>query len=413
MSGIFQENKKELFISISSWTIAFILISSVLIQLNYRSRDPDSALYSDMTAKMAERPLKEFIAPQWWGLWNNQGPFHEHPVGFFIFPVLLTKIGLPADQSVYIVNAVFQLLTLFLLAKIAEPFCSAIEARALLWIAQLLPIAFAYRIRGNHEQAVLFFLLLALFGLERVTRNFLWTLCLFISLLATMLIKGLFVLFAIAICLFWALFRSGNRKIKGRIVRILSILISLFLLAICVHLYEQLYVASTGDSFLQGYLGKWIGYGMNRGENFFSSRLINVVWYMGRLVWFSFPWSIVFFVLIWMKRRSLYRWYISLGETREHHFIEGVALSLGMAAIYVIVLSTMNRTVDRYIFPIHYMIGTVGIIASIRRWPRWQRAVAKLDRRVAYWPAAVWFAGCALSLLGNLMRLPYIKVWTK
>ena len=44
---------------------------------------------------------------------------------------------------------------------------SEVEARALRLFAQLLPIAFTFRVRANHESALLLCLLLALYGLER------------------------------------------------------------------------------------------------------------------------------------------------------------------------------------------------------------------------------------------------------
>lgn len=409
----FMKNRGGKLPIIGAWAIAFLIISVILISTNYRSRDPDSALYSDMAAKMGTLPLKDFIAPQWWGLWNNQGLFREHPIGFFIVPVLFIKLGLPANQACYLVNALYQILSLLLIYKLAQPFCAAMEARSLLWIIQLLPISFAYRIRANHEQAVLLCLLLALFGIERVRNRLSWVLCVASALFGLMLIKGLFVFFGIAICFFWAIFRTPEINQKSRLKPIWAMIVVIIFLGVVVVAYESIYFHTTGESFLKVYVGKWVGLGIGQHGSFLVNRMYHLVWYLARILWFACPWSFLFLGLLWKYRKSLGRWFFSFRNSVQNMALEGFVLSLGVVAIYVFVLSLSSHKADRYIFPAHFFTAAVGIVASLRIWPKWRCFVEKLDNHFAFFPALVWMLCCFSSLVGSLLHLPWVKIWTK
>src|SRR4029453_18376734 len=89
-------------------------------------------------------------------------------------PAALARLGYPSLQAAYAANAVYQVLCLLLLGRLAAVFVSGAESRLVPVLAQLLPIAFVFRVRANHEQALLLFLLLALLGTEKARTRPAW-----------------------------------------------------------------------------------------------------------------------------------------------------------------------------------------------------------------------------------------------
>ena len=116
--------------------------------------------------------------------------FREHPAGLFFPAALLARLGYPASQAAFAVNLLYQVLTLVLLARLAGALAGEPDARALAWILQLLPLAFAYRVRANHEQPLVMFLAAALLGLEHARRDPRWSLLTVAGLLGLLLVKG-------------------------------------------------------------------------------------------------------------------------------------------------------------------------------------------------------------------------------
>ena len=125
----------------------------VLVAIDYRSRDPDSALYARLSGELATRPASLWIAPEWNGAWDQQGLFREHPVGILLPSTLLVRAGVPGGQAAYIANMLYQAAVIALIPLVAGVLVSGVEARSLGWLLQLLPVSFAYRIRGNQEHA--------------------------------------------------------------------------------------------------------------------------------------------------------------------------------------------------------------------------------------------------------------------
>ena len=134
------------------WLLVLLGVGVLLPLIGFEARDPDSSLYAAMAADLSTRPVSQWLTPEWRGQWGNEGLFREHPVGIFLPSAALASLGYPAAQAAYLVNAVYQVLTLVLLQRLAAFYVPGAVARSLAWIIQLLPIAFAYRIRANHEQ---------------------------------------------------------------------------------------------------------------------------------------------------------------------------------------------------------------------------------------------------------------------
>ena len=118
-------------------------------------------------ASSPQQPPSRWIAPEWRGAWNQEGLFREHPAGILLPSVVLIRAGIPAGQAAYIVNMLYQVAVIALIPLVAGVVVKGFEARSLAWILQLLPVSFAYRIRGNQEHPLLMCFLALIYGTER------------------------------------------------------------------------------------------------------------------------------------------------------------------------------------------------------------------------------------------------------
>src|SRR4029453_14302812 len=149
------------------WSCALAIAAALLVATDYRSRDPDSALYARLSGELAPQPPSRWIAPEWRGAWDQEGLFREHPAGILLPPVVLIRAGDPAAQAAYIVNMLYQGAVIALIPLVAGVVVKGFEARSLAWVLQLLPVSFAYRIRGNQEHPLLMCFLALVYGTHR------------------------------------------------------------------------------------------------------------------------------------------------------------------------------------------------------------------------------------------------------
>jgi 4-amino-4-deoxy-L-arabinose transferase-like glycosyltransferase len=178
---------------IAIWTLCFAIVSVLLVVTRFASDDPDSALYAALSERLAAGPPSHWIAPQWWGHWDMEGWFREHPIGVMALPTLLGAIGVPAVQAAYIVGIAAGLAALLLIASLVSRLTSRDDARIVLVLLQLMPMASIFRIRANHEYPMLVCLLVALVGFDAVRRSWRWWWIAPVALTAGLLVKGVFV----------------------------------------------------------------------------------------------------------------------------------------------------------------------------------------------------------------------------
>ena len=171
----------------------------MLVARGFSSGDPDSALYAGIADRLAQEPVRRWIAPEWWGFWPEAqmtGLFREHPAGVFLMSAALTRVGVPAAQGAYVIGIGAGLASLLLMASLIRRVTTRDEARAALVLLQLMPVAFIFRIRANHEYPILVCLLLALLGLAWIGERRPWwmgALAVAAGLAGGLLIKGVFV----------------------------------------------------------------------------------------------------------------------------------------------------------------------------------------------------------------------------
>ena len=392
--------------SLGWWVCALAISTAALGLAHFRSRDPDSELYARIAADLAERPVRSWIAPMWPKGAYVEGLFQDHPAGLFLAPALLARLGYPALQASYAVGLFYTAATFAVLPGALGAFAPQ-EGPLLASFCQLLPIFFVFRVRANHEPAVALFLLLSIWGAERVWRGFRGGLLVLVaSLAALMLVKGFFA-FPAALCALLFLYvraRAHGVPPGPLLVRaLLSLSAALAAVALC---YEGLYRDVTGESFLQGYVQRSFRLGEG-GEGPWSPAIVpyNLLFYCGRILWFAFPWSLVFLAAAFQKARAG-RLFPSIDPKAQ-----GLVFALGSCVIYVGLFSLSGRRAERYIFPVYLLVGALGLVDGLDRWPWLRRAASRLEAARSALPALVWLALFGFHLASMRLALPRVKVW--
>ena len=369
------------------WAGVWLLAAALIAATQYTSRDPDSRLYAGIAARLADEPLRQWIAPEWWGLWETHGPFYEHPAGLFILPAALANLGYPAGQSAYAVNAFYQIAVLILVALIASAVVPRNEARALQWLLQLLPIAFVFRVRANHEYAVLAGILLAVYATERSRTRPWWVIGMMVGFSAVLLVKGVFAFVVPVICALWLFARDGRIRMARHAWATVAMMPLIGVLGAWT--YDAAYFQVAGRAFLEEYIGRQLPQDqLITGVSAVWRPAYNLAWYLSRILWYAFPWSIVAGVVV---IREVWK-----GNWRPRMAHQGAWFAIVASAILVVAFSLAHRKADRYIIPVYFIIAAVGAVDGIRRFPWLRRVVDRLDR--PWVPPAMYLLLCILRL---------------
>ena len=389
-----------------SWLVVLAAGWTGLIAVNYRARDPDSRLYAEISARMAMAPAEGWIAPEFPQGWYMNGLYREHPVGLFVPSAALARLGYPPEQAAYAMNAVYQVLGIVLLQRLAATRVPDLEARALGWLIQLLPIAFTFRIRANQEAAVLLCLLAALYGTERVRERPRFAVLTAAGLVGLLLVKGIFAGFGPALCVLWLASRrvaTGERG--GDRAAWAGIAAGVLAMAVAAAVYELLYRQASGEPFWSFYVARQLGVAAatTDASSPIGGWIYNLVWYLGRVLWFPFPWSLALALALWRASRG------SREGGADAAARAGALFAIAAGALYVGLFCFSDRRADRYIFPVYYAVGAAGIVAALRGIPSLRKLVTRLDR--PWLPAAMWGMTFALHLVAGRLGLPTVKVW--
>ncbi len=389
---------------VALWLAAIAAAAALLVATDYSSRDPDSALYAKLAAGLAPLPPNRWIAPEWGGAWNHQGPFREHPVGILVLPALLIRGGFPPLQASYVVNMLYQVGVILLVPLVAAAVVKGVEARSLAWLLQLLPVAFVYRIRANQEHATLLCFLAVLYGTHRSREHPGWIALTIAAFCFFVLIKGVFALIALCGAVLWLLVgadgpkesdTSGSRRWPW-----LGLVTSVAAAVIMMMSYEALYRRTTGESFLAFYNATRLGSSIHLTDpRIVGQTLVNTVWYVSRLLWFAFPWSIAALCATW-----IWLWPKATASGALDRAAErGMTWALLFTAVSIAIWSPAAVRAERFIFVAYYVIGGLGAVAAVRRFAGMSRLVARLDR-YAWLPTAVWFLTFVLNLASRELR---------
>jgi hypothetical protein len=383
--------------------VAFVLLALT----GYASRDPDSTVYAGIAARMSAEPPARWIAPEWWGAWGNEGLFREHPIGIFVLPAALARLGYPPVQAAYAVNAAFQALALVLVSAVAARLATPRESRALGWALQLILIAFVFRIRANQEYAVLAGVLAALYATERSRTRLSWAWLTAAAFAWVLLVKGVFGLMVPALCAVWLAARQDGEPAR-RLAPWAALGTTLLVAPLLTVAYEALYRSVADQSFLAFYLGPRLDAGAV-AEGSLTRWPYNVMWYTGRLVWYALPWSV--FAL---GALAAYVHHLGGGVSRRivaqlsRESRAGLAFAAVSSAMLVGAFALSDRKADRFIFPAYFIFAAAGAVTAVRCSPRVSRVVDALDK--PWVPAACWLVLFLLRLASGTL-LPRFTFW--
>jgi hypothetical protein len=383
------------------WCLAAAAAAWMLVAADFRSRDPDSALYARLSRELAQQPPARWIAPEWGGAWNHEGLFREHPVGILIPSVLLIRAGVPAGQAAYIVNMGYQVAVIVLVALVAGLVVSGLEARTLAWALQLLPVSFAYRIRANQEHPLLMCFLALLYGTHKSRTQPAWVIVMILSFCFLVLVKGAFAMFALVAAALWIVIMpapaaGSNRWAWGGLAA------TAIAAALMVAGYEALYVRTTGESFLDFYRTTRLGGSMRVSDpQVIPHALGNVGWYLIRVLWFAAPWSLLAVAAAWVWGRSKARGRAS--EAFDLASDRGLQWSMLVTMVFIAVLSPALVRAERFIFPTYFIVGAVGVVVAMRISAAVHRLASRADR-YTWLPVATWFVTFLLSLGAKVLR---------
>jgi 4-amino-4-deoxy-L-arabinose transferase-like glycosyltransferase len=404
-SPVSTDDRRAVWIQTIAWAVVVVIAAAVLAGFDYRTRDPDSALHADIVSDLARKPIEGWLAPEWGGHWNRQGWYREHPPGLFLLSMPLVWLGCPAPQAPFVVNAVFQILCLLLLQRLARVFATNTEARAVGWLLQLMPIAFVFRIRANHEQLVLFFYLAALLTTEKARTRPSWFGATAFATVGAVLVKGVFAAIVPLSCSLWLLWRPAATPSLRRVTWA-GIGLVVAVAAGSAAWYEYAYRAITSESFFGFYATQQLGLAAHQRADtailMVAQKLGNLGWYVGRVLWFAFPWGLILLPLLVPRVRRAWNWNAAM--TRE------LGLLLALAAMYVGVLSLSDRRADRYAFPAYYIVGLLGAVVSMRSVPHAGRIARALERVYPFEHVMVWAITFVLALAPLWNRIPKFKL---
>lgn len=395
--------------ALSWWAAALAAGWTALAAIDYRARDADSRLYAEISERMAAAPAPGWIAPDFPPGWYMSGLFREHPAGLFVPAAALAAAGYPAPQAAYAMNAVYQVLSIVVLQRLAITLVPGLEARALGWLIQLLPIAFTFRVRANHEAAILLCLLAALHGTERSRREPRWALLAVAGLVGLLLVKGLLAVFGPVLCGLWLLARRLTDEGRSDRGAWLGLAAGVAAMAATACGYEWLYRQAVDEPFWSFYASRQLGVAAAGGGGSGPGDLLyGLAWYLGRVLWFPFPWSLVLLgaLSILATRRGR-----ESGLPGEPGVRAGALFTAAVVVLYVGLFSLSERRADRYIFPVYYAVGAAGGVAALRRMPALRRLATRLDR--PWVPAALWAVTFVVHLFAGRLGLPTVKVWAQ
>lgn len=381
-----------------TWLLAFVAVSAVLVAVGFISEDPDSSRYHQISARLSIEPVSRWVAPEWWGGWAPgtamTGYFREHPAGLFWLPAALGRLGIPGAQATYIVGVGAALLSVVLISSLIARLTSREAGRAALVLLQLMPVAFIFRIRANHEYPMLLALALTLAGLAGVARSWRAAPLVAAGFTIGLLVKGVFVILPVAAAgLWWLINPTAEARMRRR--GAIAIAAGLLTLAAVAAFYDWWYARVTGDTFWRAYWARQlapleIATPVGGG----STLLQHLAFYAGCLVWHPAPWSLALIHGAWSWRGRLRTAWAALPATTGR----GLLFGLGFVAAAVAILVPSSRSAERYVFSATYAVAALGVVAALRVWPRFAEATRRADAAVPALPAIVWFVLILLRL---------------
>jgi 4-amino-4-deoxy-L-arabinose transferase-like glycosyltransferase len=369
------------------YSTGFVVAAILIYSRHFTSHDGDSALYAAISGHTSVESFRQWVAPQWWALWPGSTMdelFIEHPAGLFWLPAALGRLGLPAAPSAYVVGVGASLLTLVGLSALIERIEGPVAARATLTLLPLMPVAFIFRVRANHEYPMLLCLVVALLALEGVRDSWLWLVGVSAAFAAALVIKGVFALLVVGGSGLWLMTNPTCRP-RGAWRAWVGFGLGLSALLFAGLAYDDWYAAVTGHGFWRAYWQRQVG-PMTFASPFEQAGIVvrHVGFYAAHVLWHSAPWSVV---LVWVACRRLWQTHRPLLTMTERR---GLLFVVTFALASFVALSVPSRVAERYMFSATFLLGAAGISAAVSTWSGFRGWIERADAAVPSLPALVW-----------------------
>lgn len=391
--------------SIFLWLLLWAIASMTLSLSSYQSSSNDSKFYNTQVQRLNEKPMSQWIAPKWGeNYWGNppERYIRDHFVGNLIPGALLARLGVPPQHALTITQMLFQIMSLFLLVKISSFFVSEKKAIHLLWLLQLMPVAFSYGIRANHEQGMMFWLLLAVYGALSLIYHSKGILLVMLGSAGVFLAKGApAILLPFFVFVVWMVCGREVQRSQRKWLGVAASLVAIVLSAI---VYEALYRKATGLPFLEEYWRVQID-----GRSLQATgalvwplqKLANLWYYLNRSLTYTMPWGLIclfaFFKIWKQEKAATFRRLL-----KSRHLM--VIFLIGM--VYVFAFSLSDRTASRYIFPVYYLFASYFGVWLLGHSGFLKKLSEKIAKSLGVMPFAslLWFFSFNLHLAAFYLK---------
>ncbi|MBF0205462.1 MAG: hypothetical protein HQK53_01100 [Oligoflexia bacterium] len=345
------------------WTVVLIFASIVLSQTNHTSSSNDSRFYSELVEEYHDKNWKEIIAPKWGDNYGERPDslMRDQFPGQLLLGVAVSKLGVPPKHALHVVQMFFQVATIFLLFQIATFFIGKTDALVLFYGLLLIPTAFSYNIRGNHESGIAFFMVLSLLSGIKLNQNSKrWIFIGIFCAVTLLLIKGPFAIFSPVLFSLGYFFRTSKQCPSSpteRSLYILTVVLSVFFVILTALGYEFLYRLATNESMLEEFYRKQFmerAFELRSTYPFLIQKLVNLYFYLDCCVTYALPWIIFVPFILFIKKFKF----------KKIAFLNSKLSWLLILASFLLcfVCSIPNRLAARYVYPAYYLFAAWSIL---------------------------------------------------
>ncbi|NIM59448.1 MAG: hypothetical protein GTO16_10980 [Candidatus Aminicenantes bacterium] len=375
--------------------ITYIILCVFVSVFPYEIHDADSSAYSSIAQKLAYKPVITWSAPDWGGHGYNYGLFQEHPPGLLWITALFIRIGVPESSAAFCANFLYIFLSLYFIYLLTSYFGGPIQGWGAVFAYAFTPIFLQYLIRANNEHPLNLAVIAGIYGLVRSEESWKYKTIFIVSLIFAFFIKGIFAfILTILALVYWIVFLRNRRTF------LFIFLTNLFALGV-MFLFELWYQQITdGIGFWVNYINRQSGQGVVTGFNPFR-KIYNLIWYLGRTIWFAAPW--IFFIFYGAYKRS--REKIPLLKDKLFK------LSVVSAGCIIFWFSLFDRKADRYIFPAYSFLVLAGAWILFQLKPTLRRFLEKRKSMLPVYLSAVLIVFTLLRILFHTRFYRFINLW--
>jgi hypothetical protein len=234
-----------------------------------------------------------------------------------------------------------------------------------------------------------------IYGLVRSEESWKFKAIFIVSLIFAFFVKGTFAfILTILALVYWIVFLRNRRTLM------FIVLANLFALGV-MFLFELWYRQITDG------IGFWVNYinlQSSRGDiTAFNPlrKIYNLIWYLGRAIWFSAPW--IFFIFY-----GVYKWRKEKVSLLKDKLFKLSVISAGCIIFW---FSLFDRKADRYIFPAYSFLVLAGVWLLLRLKPKLMQFLKKRENLLPVYLSTILIIFTLLRILIHTRFYRFIRFW--